>query len=227
VSYNEKHNEANGNGNTDGTDDNRSWNCGWEGDVGAPAEVLALRRRQVKNFMCLLMLTNGTPMFCAGDEFLTTRRGNNNPYNQDNEINYLDWDLRRTNQDVFRFVQGMIAFRKSHPSIARSQYWREDIHWFGARGGEPDYSGGGQTLAYLLSGSALNDDDLYVMVNNGSAPARFQIQQGKARDWFLAADTSLPSPTDFVEPGKRKRLSSLQYAVAGRSVVVLIKPRDV
>ena len=93
VSYNHKHNEANGHGNTDGSDDNRSWNCGWEGDDGAPDEVLALRRRQVRNFMCLLMLTNGTPMFCAGDEFLNTRRGNNNPYNQDNEINYLDWDL--------------------------------------------------------------------------------------------------------------------------------------
>ena len=56
--------------NTDGTDDNRSWNCGWEGDEGVPAEVLALRRRQVRNFICLLMLVNGTPMFCAGDEFL-------------------------------------------------------------------------------------------------------------------------------------------------------------
>ena len=76
VSYNQKHNEANGHHNTDGTDDNRSWNCGWEGDVGVPQEVVALRRRQVKNFICLLMLSNGTPMFCAGDdEFLDTRAG--------------------------------------------------------------------------------------------------------------------------------------------------------
>lgn len=224
VSYNQKHNEANGNGNTDGTDDNRSWNCGWEGDDGAPAEVLALRRRQVKNFICLLMLTNGTPMFCAGDEFLDTRHGNNNPYNQDNDINYLDWDLLEANHDVFRFVQGMIAFRKSHPSIARSQYWREDILWFGARGGEPDYSSSGQTLAYCLKGATLNDDDIYVMVNSASAAARFRIQQGRARDWYVVADTSLPSPRDFTEPGGRKRLTSLLYWVGGRSVVVLIKP---
>jgi isoamylase len=223
VSYNDKHNEANGHGNTDGSDDNRSWNCGWEGDDGAPDDVLALRRRQVRNFMCLLLLTNGTPMFCAGDEFLNTRRGNNNPYNQDNEINYLDWDLLRINHDVFRFVRGMIAFRKSHPSIARSQYWREDISWYGHQGKEPDLSQGGQTLAYCLRGTSLNDDDIYVMVNAGANEVRFQIQEGRARDWFLVADTSLPSPRDFVEPGERRRLTSSEYLVAGRSVVVMIR----
>ncbi len=224
VSYNHKHNEANGHGNTDGTDDNRSWNCGWEGDDGAPAAVLALRRRQVRNFICLLMLSNGTPMFCAGDEFLATRRGNNNPYNQDNEINYLDWDLLQTNHDVFRFFQRMIAFRKAHPSIARSQYWREDIIWYGSRGKDVDFSPAGQTLAYCLRGASLNDDDIYVMVNGGASELRFQIQEGRARDWQLVADTSLPSPQDFVEPRDRKRLKSSAYLVGSRSVVVLCKP---
>ena len=224
VSYNHKHNEANGHGNTDGSDDNRSWNCGWEGDDGAPNDVLMLRRRQVRNFMCLLMLSNGTAMFCAGDEFLATRRGNNNPYNQDNEINYMDWDLLRTNHDVFRFVQGMIAFRKSHPSIARSQYWREDVIWYGDKGKELDFSPTGQTLAYCLRGARLKDDDIYVMVNGSAADVRFRIQEGRARDWLLVADTSLPSPGDFVEPGKRKRLKSSVYPVGSRSVVVLCKP---
>jgi isoamylase len=218
VSYSYKHNEANGHGNTDGTDDNRSWNCGWEGDYGAPAEVLALRRRQVRNFMCLLMLTNGTPMFCAGDEFLATRQGNNNPYNQDNEINYLDWDLLRTNHDIFRFVQGMIGFRKAHRSIARSQYWREDVTWHDA-----DFSPAGQTLAYCLRGASLNDDDIYVMVNAGVNEVRFQIRDGSACDWLLVADTSLPGPLDFVEPGERTALASQDYLVAGRSVVVLLR----
>jgi isoamylase len=181
----------------------------------------------VRNFMCLLMLTNGTPMFCAGDEFLATRRGNNNPYNQDNEINYLDWDLLRTNHDVFRFVQGMIAFRKSHPSIARSQYWREDVSWYGNQGKAPDFSPGGQTLAYCLRGASLQDDDIYVMVNAGANEVRFQIQEKRARDWVLVADTSLPSPRDFVEPGERQRLTSSKYLVGGRSVVVLCNPRRV
>lgn len=223
VSYDQKHNEANGHGNTDGADDNRSWNCGWEGDEGAPAEVLALRRRQVRNFMCLLMLSNGTPMMCAGDEFLSTRQGNNNPYNQDNDINYLDWDLLRKNSDVFRFVQGMIAFRKTHPSIARSHYWREDVSWYGSGSKEVDFSPGGQTLAYCLRGASLNDDDIYVMVNAGPHKVRFQIQEGKARDWMLVADTALPGPRDFVDEGERKPLASSEYKVEGRSVVVLCK----
>jgi glycogen operon protein len=225
VSYNNKHNEANGWGNTDGTDDNRSWNCGWEGDVGAPAEVLALRRRQVRNFMCLLMLSNGSPMICAGDEFLATHRGNNNPYNQDNEINYLDWELLEINRDIFRFVQGMITFRKSHESIARSQFWREDIHWFGARGKDVDFSPGGHTLAYCLHGASLNDDDIYVMVNAAPEEVRFRIQEGRPLDWLLVADTSLPSPLDFVEPADRKSLTSLDYLVGGRSVVVFCRLR--
>src|SRR5581483_8693394 len=97
VSYNQKHNEANGNDNRDGPDSNLSWNCGWEGDAGAPLEVLALRRRQAKNFCCLLFLANGTPMFLAGDEFLNTQGGNNNPYNQDNATTWLDWSLLQKN----------------------------------------------------------------------------------------------------------------------------------
>src|SRR5581483_4507250 len=120
VSYNQKHNESNGHENRDGTDNNQSWNCGWEGDTDVPDQVLALRQRQVKNFCCLLFLSNGTPMFAAGDEFMNTHQGNNNPYNQDNDISWLNWELLNHNQDVFRFFKNMIAFRKSHPSIARS-----------------------------------------------------------------------------------------------------------
>jgi glycogen operon protein len=221
VTYDRKYNGANGHNNTDGTDDNRSWNCGWEGDHGVPHSVLTLRRRQVKNFMALLLLSNGTPMFCAGDEFLTTRQGNNNPYNQDNEINYLDWDLLRVNQDVYRFVKGMIAFRKSHPSIARSQFWREDVSWYGDKGPQPDFSPGGQTLAYCLRGASLNDNDIYVMANTSANEVCFEIHAGAASDWLLVADTNLLSPADFIEPAERKQLLSSSYLVAARSVVIL------
>ncbi len=220
VSYNQKHNAPNGHNNTDGNDDNRSWNCGWEGDEGASRDVLALRRRQVRNFMCLLMLSNGTPMFLAGDEFMATRRGNNNPYNQDNEINYLDWDLLGANQDVFRFVQGMIAFRKQHPSIARSQYWRQDVSWYGDRVKDVDFSADGCTLAWCLRGRSLDDDDIYAMANTGAKEVPFTIHEGKAGDWMLVADTGLPSPLDYVEPDDRRPLTSLNYQVAARSVVV-------
>ena len=127
VSYNERHNEANGHGGTDGSSDNLSWNCGWEGDEGAPPEVLALRMRQMKNFAALMMLSNGVPMIVAGDEFANTQRGNNNPYNQDNEITWLDWDRLDSHRDLYEFFKAMIALRKGRRSIARSRFWREDV----------------------------------------------------------------------------------------------------
>jgi glycogen operon protein len=224
VSYDHKHNEANGHHNTDGTDDNRSWNCGWEGDQNVPREVIALRHRQAKNFMALLLLSNGTPMFCAGDEFLDTRRGNNNPYNQDNEINYLDWDLLKTNQSIFRFVQGLITFRKSHPSIARSQFWREDVTWYGAADPHVDFSPAGHALAYCLRGATLNDDDLYIMINAAPHDITFHIHEGNPAHWLLVADTSLPSPADFIPPADRQPLASPAYLVPARTVVILCKP---
>jgi glycogen operon protein len=222
VAYNQKHNEANGHFNTDGTNDNISWNCGWEGDAGAPTEVLALRRRQVKNFITLLMLANGTPMFCAGDEFLNTQRGNNNPYNQDNEITWLDWDLLAQNQDMFRFFKQIIAFRKAHRSIGRSTYWRDDIRWYGV-GKHVDLSRNSHTLAYCLHGHSCHDEDIYVMCNFYWQTLTFVIQEGEASQWRRVLDTSLPSPNDICEPGSEAQLSDLAYKVGPRSIVVCVR----
>ena len=222
VSYDRKHNEANGHHDTDGTDDNLSWNCGWEGDAEVPAEVLELRRRQVKNFICLLMLANGTPMFCAGDEFMNTQRGNNNPYNQDNETTWLDWDLQQRNADVFRFVRHMIAFRKAHPSISRSRFWREDVHWYGAAG-PVDLSENSRSLAYGLLGASHHDVDLYVMINAHWAELTFTVQEGDPGQWRRVIDTARPSPEDMAEPGRESRLDARQMVVGPRSIVVLIR----
>ncbi|MDY0039697.1 MAG: isoamylase, partial [Desulforhabdus sp.] len=193
VAYNEKHNEANGHNNTDGTNDNLSWNCGWEGDSGVPEKIMLLRKQQIKNFFCLLMLSNGVPMFCAGDEFMNTQKGNNNPYNQDNEITWLDWSLLEKNRDMFRFFKSVIEFRKSHPSIGRGRYWREDVRWHGTAGGV-DLSPHSRSLAYYLRGSRLRDNDLYVMINAYWEDLAFTIQQGPADQWSRVVDTSLASP---------------------------------
>ena len=176
VSYNQKRNWANGHLNQDGMDQNDSWNCGSEGDDPVPAEVMALRRKQVKNFCCLLMLSNGIPMFRAGDEFMHTQQGNNNPYNQDNDISWLDWDRHRENQDIFRFFQRMIAFRKSHPSLCRSRFWRDDVRWYGING-SPDLSHDSHNLAFCLYGASQKDDDLYVMINAHWQRLNFRIQE--------------------------------------------------
>lgn len=222
VAYDHKHNWANGHQNRDGSDANHSWNCGWEGDQGVPADVTALRTQQIKNFCCLLFLSNGTPMFCAGDEFMNTQGGNNNPYNQDNETTWLNWDLLHRNQDVFRFCKRMIAFRKAHPSLGRSRFWREDVHWYGV-GADVDLSHDSHSLAFFLSGASQQDDDLYVMINAYWEDLLFTIQEGRATEWRRVIDTSLRSPDDFSEPGQEQAVRSLQYQVKARSVMVLLR----
>ena len=222
VSYDRKHNEANGHNNTDGPEENYSWNCGWEGDDGVPAHVLELRKRQAKNFCCLLMLANGTPMFRAGDEFMQTQRGNNNPYNQDNATSWLDWDRLRTNQDVFRFFRCMIAFRKAHPSLGRSRFWRDDVRWYGT-GPVVEMGPDSHTLAIYLSGASQQDADLYLMINSSDGDRNFEIQEGRTGQWQLAFNTGLSSPEDFVEPADGYFLQSKSFVVASRSIVGLVR----
>ena len=220
VSYNEKHNSANGQNNQDGMNENYSWNCGHEGDAGAPAEVLALRRKQVKNFFCLLMLSNGTPMFRAGDEFLNTQFGNNNPYNQDNLMGWLDWSQLQSNQDIFRFFKSMIAFRKNHSTLSRSRFWREDVVWYGTSAAG-DLSADSHSLAFCLHGASQNDRDIYVMINAYWENLEFHIQEGTASEWTRIVDTALPTPNDF--SNSSEPLKTLSYRAAPRSVVVLLR----
>lgn len=219
VSFNERRNHANGHDNGDGHQD-ASWNCGHEGDDLVPVEVMTLRRRQVKNFLTLLMLSNGTPMFRMGDEFLQTQGGNNNPYNQDNETSWLDWGRQEQHRDIFRFFKLMIQFRKSHPSIGRARFWRDDVHWYGT-GHAPDLSWPSRSLALSLNGESQGDVDLYVMINAWWEPLEFGIHKGLPEEWFRVVDTSLSSPEDVFEPGSEVQLTSPFYTVGPRSVVVL------
>jgi isoamylase len=222
VSYNQKHNWKNGHNNQDGMDQNYSWNCGHEGDDGVPAQILELRRKQAKNFCCLLFLSNGIPMFRAGDEFLNTQFGNNNPYNQDNEISWLDWSRLEANRDIFTFFKKMIAFRKSHPSLCRSRFWREDISWYGTAS-QVDLSPASHSLAFCLHGASQGDDDIYVMINAYWQDLQFQIQEGMPKDWLRIVDTALPSGEEFSDSGVD--LEHLTYQTAPRSVVVLVRRR--
>jgi glycogen operon protein len=222
VSHTRKHNLANGWDNADGSDHNVSWNCGHEGDDGAPPEVLALRRQQVKNFCALLFLSNGTPMFSAGDEFMHTQGGNNNPYNQDNETTWLDWSRLGRHRDIHRFFKMMIAFRKAHPSIGRSRFWREDVQWYGL-GRDADWTDGSHHLAYCLRGASQADRDLYVMINAGPADLTFTIQEGGAADWRRVVDTARPSPHDIVADDDAVVVASCEYLVRARSVAVFLR----
>lgn len=113
VSYERKHNEENGEENKDGNDYNGSWNCGVEGP-SKKKQILALRKKQYKNAFALLMFSQGTPLFFMGDEFGNSQKGNNNPYCQDNEVAWLNWNDLNRNKELYQYVQELIAFRRDN-----------------------------------------------------------------------------------------------------------------
>jgi isoamylase len=135
-------------------------------------------------------------MFRSGDEFLNTQFGNNNPYNQDNEIGWLDWSQLRSNQDIFQFLQEDDCIPKKSSLLSRSRFWREDISWYGV-GPTVDLSHDSHSLAFCLHGASQGDDDIYVMINAYWEPLEFHIQEGAAHEWRRVVDTALPNPDDF------------------------------
>lgn len=223
VSYNQKHNVANGHNNSDGAQENFSWNCGREGSEDLPPEVLELRKKQARNFCVLLFISNGTPMFVAGDEFLRTQKGNNNPYNQDNETSWIDWNFRDRHHDFFEFFKKMIAFRKNHPTLSRSRFWRKDVEWFGLNG-EPDTGYYSKAVAFYLNGKTELDDDLYVMVNAYWEELIFSFQ--KPGPWLCIINTANPPPADFAEEDSAITAQE-NFSVAPRSIAVFVRKRSV
>lgn len=223
VSYEKKYNWANGHNNTDGCHEFK-WNCGWEGDQGVPPEVVRLRKQQVKNLFCLLLLSNGVPMFRMGDEFLQTQHGNNNAYNQDNETSWLDWRRRDAHHDLHRFVRLMITFRKSHPTLGRAHFWRDDVRWYGV-GHDVDMTYQSHTLAYYLDGASAGDADLYVMINGFRNPLRFAIQEGEPGQWHTAVMTAATAPNDIAALGAEPRIDADALLVPAHSVAVLVRQR--
>lgn len=230
VSYNSKHNEANGEGNRDGNNDNDSWNCGAEGETDDP-EIEALRERQIKNLAAILLLSQGAPMFVAGDEVRRTQRGNNNGYCQDNDISWFDWSLVQRNQRTFRFFKEMIAFRRRHPTVHRPRFFTGeanergllDISWHGCNLNSPDWSDPGSSVLAFTMGGFDGDDDLHVMLNMSGHDLDFEIPPVSDRRWRRAVDTSLPSPQDIALPGDEIEVKpDDRYRVNEHSVVVLI-----
>jgi glycogen operon protein len=116
VSYDRKHNEMNGEDNRDGNDYNCSWNCGEEGP-SRKKKVQALRRKQLKNAMVLLLFGQSTPLIFMGDEFGNSQKGNNNPYCQDNAVTWLNWNDLQKNNDIYQFWRELIELRRAHPIL--------------------------------------------------------------------------------------------------------------
>jgi isoamylase len=213
VSYNDKHNEANGEDNKDGESHNRSWNCGEEGPT-KNAEVLALRRRQQRNFLSTLFLSQGVPMICGGDECSRTQQGNNNAYCQDNEISWTHWDWDEHTEKLHDFTCKLIHFRHEHPIFRRPKFFQgrkirgseiKDIMWFNPGGTEMNddewTTGFVRTLGMMLSGDTIDvrdfygqpirDDTFLLLFNAHHEAMPFSLPGQEDVRWELILDTRI------------------------------------
>ncbi|MFI8180294.1 glycogen debranching protein GlgX [Actinacidiphila glaucinigra] len=248
VSYNDKHNEANGENNRDGESHNRSWNCGAEGE-SEDEDVLALRERQMRNFIATLMLSQGVPMLAHGDEFGRTQQGNNNAYCQDNELAWVPWP-KEGDADTERlhdFTRQMVWLRRDHPVFRRRRFFHgrpvegthdelSDIAWFTPEGEEmaqDDWQEAqANALVVFLNGSAISepgdrgeriaDDSFLLMFNAWYEPLDFVVPVNHGKEWQVVVDTQRP---EGVAPGSgRKVTQGDRLRLADRSMVVLQRP---
>jgi glycogen operon protein len=234
VSYDHKHNHENKEGNEDGHDDNHSTNCGVEGPTEDP-EVIERRERRKRSLMSSLMLSQGVPMILGGDELSHTRRGNNNPYCQDNEITWLDWDLDEREQAFLSFMQRLTQFRQEHPSLRRRHFLNPvngeeetgDVLWWHPEGREMTqadwHDDGLPAFGYLLRGLDLEpdpqghprrDDSFLILMNQGDAPVAFtlpeetnELEDVSCAAWHLVPELARDEdPEGPIAPGGRLML---------------------
>lgn len=227
VSYNDKHNEENLENSRDGSDNNMSWNCGVEGETYDPF-INELRLRQIKNFLTLTFISQGTPMLLMGDEVRRSQGGNNNAYCQDNEVGWFNWDLVDKNSDLLDFVKGLISFIEQREifKIEDLLSTPEDIDephisWHGVELNKPDWSKNSQSLAFTLLHPEANET-IHVMVNAYWKNLKFQIPDLNGNSWFKVVDTSALAPNDFFEVGKGEISSKKIITVKDRSIIVLM-----
>jgi isoamylase len=232
VSYNDKHNE----GSDGGTDDNRSWNHGIEGMAGeADAQVLALRRRQLRNFMTTLLLSTGVPMITAGDEMGRTQHGNNNAYCIDDETTWVDWSLRAEYGDLLEFTRRLLTMRHRHPVFRQRRFFegrpvvpdgRKDLAWFAPDGTEMSqerwHDESLRTLGMFIAGDGLRtrgprgeritDDSFLLWVHSGPDPIEVRLPRDP---W--AAGYELVLDTTDADSGTGAPVEGLTSTLTGRS----------
>ncbi|MCB9137171.1 MAG: glycogen debranching protein GlgX [Caldilineaceae bacterium] len=229
VSYNEKHNEANGEDNRDGHNHNLSWNCGVEGPTDDPA-IEALRNRQVKNFLTMLLMSLGVPMLLMGDEMRRTQWGNNNAYGQDNEISWLDWSLLERHSDIHRFTKLLIGLRRELDIFQgdfdlslNEMLQNARIQWHGVELYRPDWSNDARSIAFTVRGIG-GRRYFHAILNAWWEEQRFALPPKPAgsEGWRCVVDTALPSPDDFRELQDAPLIRGARYRVKPRSVALFI-----
>jgi len=212
VSYNDKHNQANGEENRDGDPNNRSWNCGAEGLTDDP-KIESLRRQQQRNFLTMLLLSQGMPMLLGGDEFGRTQKGNNNAYCQDNEISWFNWQWNEKQERLFEFTRKLIHLRREHPVFRQPKFFEgkpvpageiRDVMWFNPGGNEMTLeewqSPFVRCLGMLVSGDVddlidergepLCDDTFLLLINAHYEPIPFLLPGEEHLEWAQILDTT-------------------------------------
>lgn len=229
VSYNIKHNFANGENNRDGHNDNLSWNCGVEGPTDDP-EILAIRKRQIKNFFTVTLLSLGAPMLLMGDEILHTQQGNNNAYCQDNELSWFNWDLVEKNEEIFRFVKVLIKkrlLRETSQSTftlsLKELLTQSKIYWHGIKLHQPDWSP--TSLSIAMTVMSLNGKmAMHYLINSYNQNLNFEIPQtieGISVTWRRWVDTSLDGPCDICLWTEAGNYYETTYEVKSHSIAIL------
>ena len=238
VSYNDKHNEPNGENSQDGHNDNRSWNCGAEGPTEDEG-INTLRRRQLRNLLSTLILSQGVPMLLGGDEFARTQKGNNNAYCQDNEISWFDWNPAEWQKTLREFTARLIGERRRHPVFRRPKYFQgrriaagvKDIMWFSTNGTEMTQeewnSGVLRCLGMMLSGDTMDirdaegrpvrDDTFLMLFNAHHEPVKFELAGAEGVDWEVFLDTryetGLPEAPIRLTSGDERELMERSMAI--------------
>jgi glycogen operon protein len=223
VSYNYKHNEANRWGNRDGSDANFSWNCGAEGNGDKSVE--SLRSQQIRNFLTILLTSQGTPMLLMGDEVQRTQGGNNNVYCQDNPASWFNWEDVQRHADLLRFTRKLIHFYRDHNLFQQEKFWTDpdgpDITWHGTLLNQPDRGHDSHSLAFELCDPATHER-LHVMLNAYWEALDFDLPLlPHGNPWQRVVDTAYPSPGDFSEPWVTLPEGQHRYKVQARSAVII------
>jgi glycogen operon protein len=227
VSYNERHNEANLENNGDGHGNEMGWNCGIEGPTSDPA-IVALRKRQMRNFLATLFLSQGVPMLQGGDEFGRTQRGNNNAYCQDNEISWVDWRLRSTNHDLLEFARLLARLRRLHVEFRRETFLKgaasraavKDVKWLNVHGTEMTQSewqdSSLRTLGMWFGEHTGSAEHLLLLVNSAGSEHSFGIPAAPHDGpWICLFDTALQGI------GANSLGGARSYALKAHSVALL------
>ena len=234
--YRRKHNRANKENNRDGQAENYSTNFGHEGPSSDPA-IERLRRQMMKNALCCVLFSLGTPMLLAGDEVMRTQRGNNNAYCQDNPISWMKWNAGAPQQEMLAFFKKAIAFRKGYTALRRTQFFSgtdtdgnqiPDIAWFGTQLKAPHWGDiQARLIAYQIdareAASGGKNYHLFIILNAGEQSQDVALPQHRGKQWFRIIDTSRSPGDDFLAAGREESLERPErYTTSARSVTVLI-----